>query len=334
MEANDWTSASAQEESAFNRELDAGFVRHWDAAGDLFFRVVLRVVGAVLGGATLGAAAPPEASSASIPRVEEMPRLPAPYVLRDWQQVTRDYLDFVFDFDRKGEHLPSMRWQDARCTMIWMPAYVGNSDGPEAINYLAAVVSGSLVGLDMRSYRGQDWVGMATNFFSPADGICLDWPQRSSGSSLWYDVLPNVLFFQLVAQYPGDVVRERMMFGIAERFYEACVALGGRTDPSAPPNFDHTGFDLRQMQPFDNGQRIEPEGAAGIAWIEYMAWRKFKDRRFLMAADWCVRALEQRPRDANPLYEVLLPYAVITAARLNARARPQLRSRQADELVF
>jgi hypothetical protein len=37
-----------------------------------------------------------------------------------------------------------------------------------------------------------------------------------------------------------------------------------------------------------------------------------------MAADWCVGALERKPRDANPLYEVLLPYAVITAARLNA----------------
>jgi hypothetical protein len=258
---------------------------------------------------------------ATIPRVQKMPRQPAPYVMRDWRKVTRDYLDFVFDFDRKGQYLPLVRWQDERRRMIRMPAYVGNTDGPEAINYLAAVVSGSLAGLDMRTYRGWDWVAMSTNFFNPADGICLDWAEQSSGGSFWYDVLPNVLFFQLGALYPGDHTLEERMFGIAERWYQACVALGGKTQPAALPNFDHTGFDLRQMRAFDNGQRIEPEGAAGIAWLEYRAWCRFKDRRFLTAAEWCIQALEQKPAKENPLYEVLLPYAVVTAARLNVEQR-------------
>ena len=84
------------------------------------------------------------------------------------------------------------------------------------------------------------------------------------------------------------------------------------------PNFDHTGFNLRRMLPFDNGSRIEPEGAAGIAWIQYMAWTRFREDRFLTAADWCLRALENKPVEANPLYEVLLPYAALTAARMNA----------------
>ena len=272
--------------------------------------------GVIIGGEAYGAGKP-EAPAAYVPRIEQMPRLPTGYVLRDWQQVTRDYLDLVFDFERKGEHLPLVRWQDERHRMIWMPAYVGKTDGPEAINYLAAVVSGSLVGVDMRTYRGQDWVGMSTNFFSPADGICLDWADRGSGSSLWYDVLPNVLFYQVGGLYPGDDLLEKRMFAIAERWYEACVALGGRSDPLSVPNFDHTGFDLRRMKPYDNGNRTEPEGAAGIAWIEYMAWCKFKDPRFLRASEWCIRTLEQRPAEKNPLYEVLLPYAVMTAARLN-----------------
>jgi hypothetical protein len=49
-----------------------------------------------------------------------------------------------------------------------------------------------------------------------------------------------------------------------------------------------------------------------------MAWRKFKDPRFLTAADWAVRALEQRPVERNPLYEAILPYAAFVAARMNA----------------
>jgi hypothetical protein len=259
-----------------------------------------------------------ETAPANVERVDQMPRIPVPYSLRNWEEVCRDYVGFVFDVNKKGEFLPLMRWDDVSSSKIWMPSYVGDPDGPEGINYLAAVLTGTLVGLDMRSYRGHDWVLMATNFFNPTDGICLNSPAGGSGGSMWYDVFPNVLFFQLGAEYLPDPARERMMHEIATRFYDECVVLGGRTNPPALPDFDHTGFNLREMIPFDNGERIEPEGAAGIAWIEYMAWHKFHDPRFLTAADWCLQALEQKPLKANPLYEVLLPYAVITAVRLNS----------------
>ncbi len=260
-----------------------------------------------------------ETAPANISCVDQMPRIPVPFSLRNWKEVTRNYIDFVFDFDKSGEYLPLMRWADASHSKIWIPSYVGSHGGPEAegINYLGAVLSGTLVGLDMRSYRGCNWVLMATNFFNSTDGICLDGPTGGSGDSMWYDVFPNVLFFQLGAEYSPDPVRERMMHEIATRFYDECVILGGRTNPTTLPDFDHTGFDLRKMKPFDDGQHIEPDGAAGIAWIEYMAWLKFHDPRFLTAADWCLQALEEKPLKDNPLYEVLLPYAVITAVRLN-----------------
>jgi hypothetical protein len=263
-------------------------------------------------------AEPATSSSGTISRVESMPNSPQPFAMRDWQKVTQGYLDFVFDFDRRGPHLPLIRWENDTKTMIWMPAYVGNKDGPEAINYLAAVVSGSLVGLNMRTYHGHDWVAMATNFYNPLDGVFLDWPKGRSGGSFWYDVLPNVLFFQLTELHPGDPAAQQRQLTIAERWYLACVALGGSTNLPVLPDFDHTGFNLRTMKPFDNGERIEPEGAAGIAWLEYMAWEQSKDPRFLAAADWSLRALERKPIEASPLYEVLLPYAVLTAARMNA----------------
>ncbi|MCX6877475.1 MAG: hypothetical protein NTW21_27250 [Verrucomicrobia bacterium] len=241
--------------------------------------------------------------------------------MRDWPQVTRDYLAFAFDFDKKGEHLPLIRWTDESRKMIWMPAYIGNQAGPESINLFGAIVSGALVGMDMRDFRGTDWVAMAENFHSPQDGIFLDWIGGSSGNSFWYDVLPNVLFIQIGALYPGDRRRDDLMTRIAAKWYDGCVALGGRVAPPALPDFDHTGLNLRTMQPCDNSIRIEPEGAAGIAWIEYAAWLKSKDERFLTAADWAIRALTTKPLEANPLYEVLLPYAALTAARMNAELR-------------
>ncbi|MBI3852393.1 MAG: hypothetical protein HY298_19225 [Verrucomicrobia bacterium] len=258
-----------------------------------------------------------ETLQSRIPRVERMPNLPQPFAMRDWSQLTRDYLDLVFDFEKRGEHLPLVGWLDAGRTMVSFPSYVGGPNDPEAVNYLAAVVSGSLVGLDMRNYRGHDWVTLGTNFFNVEEGVYVNRPHGSTGGSFWYDVFPNVLFYQLYELYPGNPARDKQARSAAQKWYEACVALGGKTDPHALPNFDHTGLNLKTMKPTEQG-RIEPEGAAGIAWLEYMAWLKFKDSRFLTAADWAIRSLEERPVAKSPLYEVLLPYGALIAARMNA----------------
>jgi len=273
---------------------------------------------ALASGISASSASAAEVLPGAITRVGQMPNVPQPFALRDWRQVTRDYLDFVFDFKKHGPHLPLVRWQGESHTMLWMPAYVGAKDGTESINYFGALVSGSLVGLNMRTYRGHDWVALGTNFYHPADGVYLDTVDGHSGGSFWYDVLPNVLACQLAELYPDDPALQRRMLSVAQRWYEACVALGGSANPPVLPNFDHTGFNLRTMQAFDNGERIEPEGGAGIAWLEYMAWQKTNDPRFLNATDWSIRALQRKPADANPLYEMLLPYAALTAVRMNA----------------
>ena len=41
--------------------------------------------------------------------------------MRDWTQVTRDYIDLVFDFEQRGEHLPLVRWLDESHTMVSIP---------------------------------------------------------------------------------------------------------------------------------------------------------------------------------------------------------------------
>ncbi|MCI0333027.1 MAG: hypothetical protein L0228_07380 [Planctomycetes bacterium] len=256
------------------------------------------------------------ASQSTISRVERMPNLPQPYAMRNWRQVTRDYIDVLLDFDRRGEYLPLVRWRDESRTMVSLPAYVGGESGPEAINYLAAVVSGSLVGLDMRSYRGQDWVKMGENFFNAEEGVYVNRLGGNTGESFWYDIFPNVLFYQINALYPDDPARDRQAFSVALKWHDACEALGGKIDPPLLPNFDHTGLNLKTMKPVERG-RVESEGAAGVAWLEYMAWVRFEDPRFLTAADWAIRSLEAKPDEESPLYEVLLPYGALVAARMN-----------------
>ncbi|MEI6807640.1 MAG: hypothetical protein WCN95_02875, partial [bacterium] len=75
-----------------------------------------------------------------IARVELMPNTPEPFAMRDWRQVACDYVDFLLVPGRK------------------FPSYVGGEGGPEALNLIAAVVSGTLAGRDMRTFRKHDWV--------------------------------------------------------------------------------------------------------------------------------------------------------------------------------
>lgn len=257
------------------------------------------------------------AEEAAILRTRQMPNLPYPFAVRNWAKVTRDYLDLVFTFDLQGDHLPLVSWLTKDHTMVSFPAYVGGPRDPEAINFLGAVVSGSLVGLDMRDYHGHDWVKLGTNFFSEPEGVYVNRLQKETGESFWYDILPNVLAYQINALYPGNPVHDRQANSIAQKWREACVALGGSADPPSLPGFDHTGLNLLSMRPVERGW-IEPEAAAGIAWLEYMAWVKSKDSQFLEASDWAIQSLQRRPPEQSALYEVLLPYGVLTAVRMNA----------------
>lgn len=268
----------------------------------------------VVGSSPCRAAEATKTSAVSLPLVDRMPDLPSPYRMRDWRQVTLDYLDLVLDPGRTGPLLPLMRPNHAGSDAFFLPSYVGG-DGPEAINCLAAVVSGSRAGLDMTRYRGRDWVRGCQVFYSKTDGVYTNNIGGRTGGSFWYEIYPNLLFYQLCDRYPNAERREQM-HNIAEQWYTACVKMGGGKTP--PPDFDHTAFRFQTLAPVDNGRWIEPDAAAGIAWLEYLDWVRSKNPRSLTAADWCLRAMERRPQEKNPLYEVLLPYGALIAARMNA----------------
>lgn len=254
----------------------------------------------------------------SLTRIAQMPYLPAPYQIRDWNQVTKDYVRLFFDTRRSGEYLPLIQWKDKTPTSLGVPSYLGGRGGPEAINYLAAVLSGALVGQDMTRYQGYDWTKLCEAFFSSEDGIYVNNFRSRVSGSFWYDLLPNLLVYQIADRTRNSAAFQPNLKRIAEQWYRACVAMGGKTQPFALPDFDHTGFQFAAMTPFNNGRWLEPDAAAGIAWLEYMAYTRFKDPRYLTAADWCLRALERRPVEKNPLYETLLPYGAFLSARVNA----------------
>ncbi|OPA79163.1 hypothetical protein BVG16_08690 [Paenibacillus selenitireducens] len=257
-----------------------------------------------------------------IRKVGEMPNIPSPFLMRDWNQVAQHYDALVFDFEAKGDFLPFIWWDRSRSNekrdTFGLPSYVGmdrGESGHEAINCVAALLGATLVGRDKSNQNSVNWVSMCENYYNTDNGefLFLNSTRAESGRSFWYEIYPHVLLYSLSFYYPGLGRLDEIMHKTADRWYEACYELGGK---NGIPDFNHLSYNFQTKKPVDNGKWVEPEAAAGIAWLEYMAYSKWKDPKHLTAADWCMSFLEQSAN--NPFYEILLPYGAYIAARMNA----------------
>ena len=256
-----------------------------------------------------------------IGRVEKMPNLPRPLLIKDWKQVALQYDRLAFDMTARGPYLPLLWLDDSRTNFPWtsfgLPSYVGQRPRPgggEGINGLAAVLGATLVGVD-KSRGERNWVLMAEQFFNRANGqdVVLNGFSSGTGGSFWYELWPNILFDGLADYYPRVPHTGEIMKAAADRW---CAAAEAVTDRRCVANFDHTAIDLGTLTPRDNGHWKEPDGAGAVADLEYLAYARYGDRKYLQAADGSLRFLDGCSQD--PLYELLLPYGAYAAARMNA----------------
>jgi hypothetical protein len=257
----------------------------------------------------------------SIHAVDLMPNLPRPYRMLDWAGIARKYDRLVFDTDARGEHRP-LCWIEPSGTNTGKPSfglssYVGDgragTDSHEGVTCIGALMGAVTVGIDKRK-GPHDFVAMCQDHFNSANGVnlVLNSVSQGTGGSFWYEMWPHMAFYALADRYPGDRELERILRITADRWEGVAQALS----PGGRPSFDHTSYDVIARRPVDNGQWREPDAAAGMAWIQYAAYRRLRDPRYLKAADLSMRFLAER-RD-NPFYEVLLPWGALTAARMNA----------------
>ncbi len=264
-------------------------------------------------------------SQIRVERIEQMPNVPRPFQMRDWKQVARDYDALIFDRNARGRFLPLI-WEDrthATSDLDGFGLYTVAGDprqGPavnpaqhEAINCLAAVVGASLVGIDKRAQDGYDYVRMCERYFSPKDrggiDIFANNASLSPGTgSMWYFLFPNILAFMLADCYPGHSRLDEYMRRSADSLAELVPAL--------EKGQWYTGHDFVRHEPVFNGRWREGDAIAGVAWIEYMAWARSGESKYLDAARRAMDTLHDF--DRSTFYEVLLPYGVTLAARMNA----------------
>lgn len=260
-----------------------------------------------------------------IPRIDQMPNQPAPYNVRNWKQVALQYDSFVYDLQKTGQYLPLSALGSGGVNYPQNPTfrlhtYVGTNSplGNEAINVMPSLVAASLVGADKTNQFGQNWLLMSQDFFNKANGenIYLNNAGASSGGDWWYDMMPNVFFYQLYDLYPnmgGDAAFQ--FTSIAKQFLAAVRAMGGSDAPWEPAFMDYRAWKFKTMQPNPNGVH-EPEAAGAFAWVLYNAWKETGNPEYLKGAEWSIEFLNNW--QSNPSYELQLPYGTYTAAKMNA----------------
>ena len=240
---------------------------------------------------------------------------PDSYELIDWREKALQFDRLVFDAKADGAFLPLI-WEDKTHGTFGLPAYVGDPrygrDGAqEAVTNIAAVLSGTLLGLNKA-----DYVDQLAAFYSEEEKIILNNPSGSSATtSMWYLLYPTILFahvYDLYEDHGG--LRERLLAAIDSwyRAYEIMAASG----EGGSPDFNYTGFDFRTMQPYRNGVWTEPDSAAGIGLLMYYGYRLTGDEKYLAASLRCMEYIGEF--FGSPLYEVLMYFAPYLAAKLNA----------------
>jgi len=262
------------------------------------------------------------AGQRNIECVDLMPNIPRPFKMKDWRAAAIAYDRFVFDFNAKGQYLPLI-WIDDSRTNINRPtfglySYVGDmrqgGANHESVNCMGAVLGATVAGID-KSRQQHNYVLMCEAYYNRKNrsNLVLNNVDQRTGGSFWYEIWPHILFYALADKYPGLGEMDAIVETTANRWHEACHHMSGK---DGRPNLDHTAFDFKTLKPVDNGRWREPDAAAGIAWLEYMAWVRHHNPKHLKAAVACMEFLNDRT--LNPYYEVLMPYGAYVAARMNA----------------
>ena len=224
-----------------------------------------------------------------IGRVSLMPNLPSPYLMRDWKQVGIRYDSIIYSLSATGQYLPLMKLNASSFNYpslqpILLDSYVGSASHAtqaEGINIIPSLVGATLLGLDKSNQNGVDWVLKAKDFFNKTNGelVYLNNASISSGNDWWYDMMPNVFFYQLYSQYPLTSDFDTQFISVANRWLDAVHAMGGSTLPWTVPYMNYRAFNLMTMTPNVSGGGTEPESAGTIAWLLYHAYGQTGEKK-------------------------------------------------------
>lgn len=259
--------------------------------------------------------------------VEGMPNMPSPYKMKNWKKIAIQQDSLLYDFKAKGVFLPLIWWDDNHINFpirsFGLPSYVGalrnqeKQSSYESLPVIGSVLGASLVGIDKSNYNGIDFVTMCQQFYNSKNGenLVMNSVDRKSGETFWYDIWPGMSFNMLVDQYPKNNAIAEIMKLNANQWI---TAIKGLSKGREYPDFNFTAYNFKTGLGFYNGIWHEPDAAAGLAWLEFTAWKKWGDDKYLNASKSCLDYLQNRPAKEGAYYEIMMPYGAYMAVKMNA----------------
>ena len=263
-------------------------------------------------------------------QIERFPKEPAPWGQMDWAQRARDFDNYAF----KDNNNPwTLRWDDTHYNMnsqtFAMPAYVGDTRAivngtQEAIIPIPATLSATLIGIDKTKFplsgtNQVDYVSRLETFYhkvapfkSVYDSPHPDLAISHNNTSWWYDHHSLPFVYALATRYPSIPWLQTATRTVADDQYEMLQSIG-----SSNPDFNHTAFNHTTNTLVDSSDgRKERDAGLVTALVEYWAYQKFGDAKYLDGAKWAMNYYQNAT--INPYYEWQILLGPYVAARLNA----------------
>lgn len=182
---------------------------------------------------------------------------------------------------------------------------------------MGSLISASLIGVDKSNDDGKDYVSMIRQFFNKKNGtnLILNGLDRKAGESFWYEIWPAMAYSMLVDLYPQKTEMQEPMKITVDNWYAAIQDL---SEGREYPDFNFTAFNFKNRKGYYNKVWREPDAAAGLAWLQYISWIKYGDKKYLNATRQCMTFLQNRPEKEGTFYEIMMPYGAYLAVRMNA----------------
>lgn len=261
----------------------------------------------------------------NIDLVEHMPDMPVPYKMKNWDEIARKQDQILFDHTTKATLRPLIWWDDTKTNIpvraFGLPSYVGALRNMEEGNHyeslptIGAVLGASLAGIDKSNDKGNDYVTMTRQLYVPKYGLVLNSPRSKPGGSFWYEIFPTMAFTMLTDLYPSKPEMSSIVKSCADTWNHAVKEMSAG---KSYPDFNYTSYDFFTKKLFYNDRWREPDAAGGVAWLQYMAWVKWGDQKYLDASKKCMDFLQARDQKEGVFYEIIMPYGALLAVRMNA----------------
>ena len=255
-----------------------------------------------------------------IQATQDIPYLPNNYQYTNWRERATQFNEMLFnmnDYDLMFYEPISKNTGREAVGIVTYTDEQRSSEYSQALTLIGALLSAEKLN---KESIGEEKLNQLVQFVESyynienGEGTLLNYQNiKSTDLSFWQQIYPGLTYFMLMDRYEATVDSDALLRNIADTWYNVVMDLGGS---DGIVDFNYTGYDFKNMKPFDNGDWTEPDAAAGVALLQYYAFKKFEDRKYIKAATLCMNYLDEFQR--NPGYELLYLYLPYLSARLNS----------------